>query len=214
MTALELSYVLQVSIGIIWSECLFTVCFVILSTCIYVTSSTRTKLANGKLQVAGDQWPIFLYANYMYDPEDLWNGLLCSGLLVVVCSDDEWSGISYWLVLPTKGVQTYLHISEFCRSGTQGNTFRKCLYPQDVLNYKGIHCLCCYAGMSNGDCWLFRTHFPSGPLCIDFSPSIFLHWPCYRLWMFLQFYSGDTRWPRGKGWSRPVDGMVESVSYL
>ena len=64
MTALELSYVPQVSIGIIWSERLFTVHFVILSTCMYVTSSTRTKLANGKLQVAGDQWPIFLYANY------------------------------------------------------------------------------------------------------------------------------------------------------
>ncbi|KIM63455.1 hypothetical protein SCLCIDRAFT_53690, partial [Scleroderma citrinum Foug A] len=34
------------------------------------------------LQVAGDQWPIFLYANYTYDVEDPWNGLLQSGLLV------------------------------------------------------------------------------------------------------------------------------------
>ena len=39
---------------------------------------------NGQIQVAGDQWPVFLYANYMYDPEDLWNGLLRSGLLVSV----------------------------------------------------------------------------------------------------------------------------------
>ena len=50
----------------------------------YVASSTRTKLENGELQVAGDQWPIFLYANYTYDPEDPWNGLLRSGLLVSV----------------------------------------------------------------------------------------------------------------------------------
>jgi hypothetical protein len=44
----------------------------------------REKLRSGQLQVAGDQWPIFLYANYMYDPDDPWNGLLRSGLLVCV----------------------------------------------------------------------------------------------------------------------------------
>ncbi|KAI6006877.1 hypothetical protein EDD15DRAFT_2383856 [Pisolithus albus] len=43
---------------------------------------TRTKLMNGEIQVPGDQWPVFLYADYSYDPEDPWNGLLCSGLLV------------------------------------------------------------------------------------------------------------------------------------
>ena len=45
---------------------------------------TKSKLVNGQIQVAGDQWPVFLYANYMYDPEDPWNGLLRSGLLVSV----------------------------------------------------------------------------------------------------------------------------------
>ena len=49
-----------------------------------MASSIRTKLANGEIQVAGDQWPVFLYADYMYDPEDPWNGLLHSGLLVTV----------------------------------------------------------------------------------------------------------------------------------
>ncbi|KAI6011922.1 hypothetical protein BKA83DRAFT_4466618 [Pisolithus microcarpus] len=43
---------------------------------------TRTKLMNGEIQVPGDQWPVFLYADYSYDPEDPWNGLLRSGLLV------------------------------------------------------------------------------------------------------------------------------------
>ncbi|KIM57809.1 hypothetical protein SCLCIDRAFT_1219064, partial [Scleroderma citrinum Foug A] len=42
----------------------------------------RTKLVNGQIQVAGDQWPIFLYANYTYDAEDPWNSLLRSGLLI------------------------------------------------------------------------------------------------------------------------------------
>ncbi|KAI6012831.1 hypothetical protein EDC04DRAFT_2870886 [Pisolithus marmoratus] len=43
---------------------------------------TRMKLMNGEIQVPGDQWLVFLYADYTYDPEDPWNGLLCSGLLV------------------------------------------------------------------------------------------------------------------------------------
>ena len=45
---------------------------------------TKAKLMNGQIQVAGDQWPLFLYANYAYDLEDPWNGLLRSGLLVSV----------------------------------------------------------------------------------------------------------------------------------
>ncbi|KAG1737726.1 hypothetical protein EDB19DRAFT_1636705 [Suillus lakei] len=47
-------------------------------------SETKEKLRSGKLWVCGDQWPIFVYANYMYDPEDLWFGFLKSQLLVYV----------------------------------------------------------------------------------------------------------------------------------
>ena len=47
-------------------------------------SRTRTKLMNGQIHVAGDQWPVFLYANYTYDLEDPWNGLLWSSLLISV----------------------------------------------------------------------------------------------------------------------------------
>ncbi|KIK12577.1 hypothetical protein PISMIDRAFT_18653 [Pisolithus microcarpus 441] len=43
---------------------------------------TKAKLHSGQLQVAGDQWPLFLYADYSYDVEDPWNGLLHSSLLV------------------------------------------------------------------------------------------------------------------------------------
>ena len=45
---------------------------------------TRDKLRSGELAVSGDQWPVFLYAGYTYDPEDPWNGLLRSNLLVCV----------------------------------------------------------------------------------------------------------------------------------
>ena len=45
----------------------------------------KEKLHSRQLQVTGDQWPIFLYTNYMYDPKDPCNRLLYSGLLVCVC---------------------------------------------------------------------------------------------------------------------------------
>ena len=212
MTALELSYAPQVSIGVTWSEYLFSAFCYSFNMC--VASRTRTKLSNSELQVAGDQWPIFLYANYTYNPEDPWNGLLCSGLLVSVSFNDEWSGFSCWPILPTEGIQTCLHIPELHRSGTQGNTFWACPYPWDALDYKGIPCLCRYTGTGKGDFCLFLTHFSVGLLCIDFGSSIFSHWPCHRFRTLLQFYSGVTGWSGGKGWSRPTDGMVESVSHL
>jgi hypothetical protein len=34
--------------------------------------------------IPGDQWPIFLYGGYTYDPEDPWRGLFRSRLLVSV----------------------------------------------------------------------------------------------------------------------------------
>ena len=58
-------------------------------------SRTHTRLANGEIQVAGDQWPIFLYTNYTYDPKDPWNGLLRSGLLVSVSTLDTQSYVFY-----------------------------------------------------------------------------------------------------------------------
>ncbi|KAG1759840.1 hypothetical protein EDD22DRAFT_122171 [Suillus occidentalis] len=45
-------------------------------------STTKERLRSGELWVCGDQWPNFVYANYTYDPEDPWLGLLRSRLLV------------------------------------------------------------------------------------------------------------------------------------
>jgi hypothetical protein len=62
-----------------------------LSTCShlllnYTLNSCRTKekLRSGEMAVSGDQWPVFLYHGYNYDPEDPWNGLFRSSLLVSV----------------------------------------------------------------------------------------------------------------------------------
>ncbi|KIM75190.1 hypothetical protein PILCRDRAFT_681578 [Piloderma croceum F 1598] len=45
-------------------------------------SETKEKLRSGEMAVSGDHWPIFLYQGYSYDPEDPWNGLLRSNILV------------------------------------------------------------------------------------------------------------------------------------
>jgi hypothetical protein len=47
--------------------------------------SVKAKLKSGEMSVRGDQWPLFLYADLAYDPDDPWNGLLRSQLLVAVC---------------------------------------------------------------------------------------------------------------------------------
>jgi hypothetical protein len=47
----------------------------------------KEKLRSGEMLVSGDNWPIFLYHGYSYDPEDPWNGLFRSSLLVSVSLD-------------------------------------------------------------------------------------------------------------------------------
>lgn len=42
----------------------------------------REKLKNGEIFVGGDQWPIFLYEGYRFDPEEPWTGAFRSALLV------------------------------------------------------------------------------------------------------------------------------------
>jgi hypothetical protein len=45
---------------------------------------TKAKLRSGEMAVTGDNWPIFLFNGYNYDPDDPWNGLFRSALLVSV----------------------------------------------------------------------------------------------------------------------------------
>ncbi|KAG1741363.1 hypothetical protein EDB19DRAFT_1634531 [Suillus lakei] len=45
-------------------------------------SETKAKLKSGEIIMTGHQWPLFLYTDYHYDPENPWNGLFRSALLV------------------------------------------------------------------------------------------------------------------------------------
>jgi hypothetical protein len=46
--------------------------------------STKAGLRSGEIAVAGDEWPIFLYDNSVYDPEHPWDGLFRNGILISV----------------------------------------------------------------------------------------------------------------------------------
>ena len=46
--------------------------------------STRNKLHDGTYIVPEDQWPVFLWKDSRYDPDEPWMGLLCNHLLVKV----------------------------------------------------------------------------------------------------------------------------------
>ena len=44
----------------------------------------RTKLSSGEMTVHGDQWPLLVYANQEFNPEEPWDGLFRSQLLAWV----------------------------------------------------------------------------------------------------------------------------------
>ncbi|KIM86282.1 hypothetical protein PILCRDRAFT_65386, partial [Piloderma croceum F 1598] len=41
----------------------------------------KEQLRSGELVIPGDQWPVFLYANYTFDAEDPWKGVFRSSIL-------------------------------------------------------------------------------------------------------------------------------------
>ncbi|KAG2086100.1 hypothetical protein BD769DRAFT_1681354 [Suillus cothurnatus] len=45
-------------------------------------TATKLSLKSGETVVRGDQWPMFLYSGYEYDPEDPWKGLLRGEILI------------------------------------------------------------------------------------------------------------------------------------
>jgi hypothetical protein len=99
---------------------------------------TKERLRSGELAVAGDQWPLLLYHGYNFDPDDPWNGLFRSSILVSV-SSTIWGYISCYTLINFAGIQTYFHISKFCRERTQGNTIWQCTNSRDDPCYTGFN---------------------------------------------------------------------------
>lgn len=73
----------------------------------------KKKLRSGELLVPGDQWPLFVYAGQVFDPEDPWKGLFKSRIMVQVTPF-----LIYHHLFSDKlssELQTRLHISKLGR---------------------------------------------------------------------------------------------------
>ena len=68
--------------GLDWSNIEYVIR--ILRPCCLTTFRVKEKLRSGEMVVSGDQWPIFLYDGYRFNPKDPWRGIFRSRLLVSV----------------------------------------------------------------------------------------------------------------------------------
>jgi hypothetical protein len=66
-----------------WSDTEYIVLFTMVHKQL-MSFRIKERLRTGELATMGDEWPLFLYHSYVYDPNDPWNGLLCSCILVKV----------------------------------------------------------------------------------------------------------------------------------
>lgn len=146
-------------------------------------SRTRAKLMNGQIQVAGDQWPVFLYSDYAYDPEDPWNGLLRSSLLVSA-GFLTLSLFCYSLTVEFRHSNMYSHLLAPWNKNQRWRALAMCV-SMACKAHQGIHCICCHAGTVYLPLMIPPYWMVIGPLCLDFCPSIFSHWSRHRLRTFL-----------------------------
>ena len=92
------------------------------------------------------EWPLLVYANQQYDPEEPWEGLFRTHLLVWVCSD---SFIIFVLFTPLPaGIQTHLHLTQFHGERGESNQIQQCLYTLDDVSHYRLLSLCSHISMS------------------------------------------------------------------
>jgi hypothetical protein len=106
--------------------------------------SVRDQLRSGELTIPGDQWPIFIWADQKYDPEDPWKGLLKGRLLVSV----SFHIFKFFVLNHFSGVQTRIHFTELRRERAQGHSLWKCTYTWNDKRNSCLNCLYRNSGKS------------------------------------------------------------------
>jgi hypothetical protein len=133
--------------GLDWNDAQLVLMTDISSTLLIHGFRVCTKLSSGEMAVHGDQWPLLVYANQEYDPEEPWEGLFRSQLLVWVSMHFSLFLIAYQVLLCT-GVQAHLYFAQFGREGGEGNKIWKCTYTWHDSSHRRFFGLCSYTGAS------------------------------------------------------------------
>ena len=95
--------------------------------------------------VYGDQWPMLLFANQEYDPDNPWEGLFRSQLLVWVCTLSYHSSPELTLLLHA-GIQAHLYFAQFGGERSESNAIWQCLYTWHDLCHDSLPIICGYTG--------------------------------------------------------------------
>ena len=117
----------------------------------------REGLKNGEITVAGDQWPLLVYADCAYDPEEPWEGLFRNKLLVWVRPWPLTSKYSQLTNLQLTGIQAYIYFPELGWPGSQGNKVWERSHSRYDTGNDRVTCVCCHASTSlepGNDCSL------------------------------------------------------------
>lgn len=88
--------------------------------------SIRKQLRNKELTITGSHWPIFVYKNETYDPENPWKGLFRNGLLINVRRRPYMNEPRMNYLPAIVGVQAHFHVPKLSRRRTESNSIRKC----------------------------------------------------------------------------------------
>ncbi|KAG1862146.1 hypothetical protein F4604DRAFT_1882302 [Suillus subluteus] len=73
----------------------------------WLDAETKQSLKSGETTVHGDQWPMFLYAGYIYNSEDPWKGLLRSKILIFITTRSS-NAYLHGMKCVTKGSLAYI----------------------------------------------------------------------------------------------------------
>lgn len=162
--------------------------------------------------VTGDQWPIFLYRGYKYDPDDPWNGLLCSTILVSV-------SLHFILDLSWWRRRFFRHTSIYSRHPAPSIRSPR-LHAPATLAFMGWHespprqshtLLHKWATLWSICCSLTYAKSTAGPLCPLVLTCLFESRHGHRLGKVLHYYSRFIRRRRRKAGSRSSHCVVELV---
>jgi hypothetical protein len=162
------------------------------------------------MTVSGDQWPIFLYSGYNFDPEDPWDGLFRSSILVSV----SWYLFAETLRTNPAYSQAYKYIFTSPSSvekepkATRSGNAR--IHGMTSVTLPSIAYVATQVS-SSIVLFLWLTTPRPGTVRIELIAGVFEDGLENRFWTLLQFCPGFIRWCWWVGRDRQASYLVESV---